>query len=101
MNIAYFSKNPHVTRSIGVEYKIDSETENFEKVTAELSKIGFNLDPVYAPALPTGLLTRFFVKKGTGLFNGWKKEEAEAFMKEASIVLAGLGFTKLSEWNIE
>jgi len=108
VRVQFQSKNPHNTLFVKVWADANNEPtdmyEALEKAGFEQEKV-FPLPPIpaegyygagYAKGDTTPIITRYFCKSGTGLFNGWTPEEKKANLPTVRNVLRKFGFVRVT-----
>ena len=108
VRVQFQSKNPHKTLFLKVWAAADNEPKEMYEA---LVKAGFeqekafpippiaaqyHYDAGYAKDDQTPIINRYFIKTGTGLFNGWTPAEAKKNLPAARNVLRKFGFIRVT-----
>ncbi len=92
MYVEFQSKHPHRSLWVAVFHHLENDNAEFERVKAELAKVGF-VPNEFPPASPLdGVEEISFGKRGTGIFGLWADDEKKIFKREAKQALVRAGY---------
>jgi hypothetical protein len=97
VTVAFESKAPHTTPWLSIEYPVGEEPE---ELLANLAELGWKTSTRLRFAPPLDGMQEVVIEPplGTGLFRGWKPEEARKNMPAVRRLLRRHGFDRVP-WN--